>query len=459
MPAPVFTGIAHLDLSVSDIDASAEWYEKVLGLRNLHRAELDGRTMVVMLAGAARMIIGLNQHDGRPDGRFDERRVGLDHVGFEVPERADLDEWQRHLAALDVEHQAEMAALQAEAGGADVPMRVIEDMAFIEAQLGDWRAEYGLEGDLAQQVTEGERSFELSLRRLAALDELAGLQDGALSAVTGSGGAATPAPVPRSSKRDAMRGSAWKRKASLHARQLLKGGLDPAAFDEAGRKMIEALKQSTEAYRASEGFPGSANFNLYMALNRLTLDALTDWATPAAKDAALVLVQQCRQLAHERAERSDDAWDAMMPSDALLTQRLLEGSLGRADEVGTATFEELAAAYEAAFSSVAVKPAQLYAVVKQLEIMSRFCDALSLVQQRDEALRRTADRLLQLVQRIQPRRGPRGDRPANPVDWTPAAAPPDARPKRRAAPPAKKAAAKKAAPRKAAARKAAARKR
>ena len=50
------------------------------------------------------MIIGLNQHDGRPDGRFDERRVGLDHVGFEVPERADLDEWQRHLAALDVEH-------------------------------------------------------------------------------------------------------------------------------------------------------------------------------------------------------------------------------------------------------------------------------------------------------------------------------------------------------------------
>ena len=104
MPAPVFTGIAHLDLSVSDIDASAEWYEKVLGLRNLHRAELDGRTMVVMLAGAARMIIGLNQHDGRPDGRFDERRVGLDHVGFEVPERADLDEWQRHLAALDVEH-------------------------------------------------------------------------------------------------------------------------------------------------------------------------------------------------------------------------------------------------------------------------------------------------------------------------------------------------------------------
>ena len=223
--------------------------------------------------------------------------------------------------------------------------------------------------------------------------------------------------------------------------------------------MIEALQQSTEAYRASEGFPGSASFNLYMALNRLTLDALTDWATPASKDAALVLVQQCRQLAHERAERTDDPWDEMMPSDALLTQRLIDGSLGRGDDVGTAAFDELAAAYEAAFSSVAVKPAQLYAVVKQLEIMSRFCDALSLVQHRDDSLRRTADRLLQLVQRIQPRRGPRGDRPANPADWAPAAAPPDAQPKRRAAPPAKKTAPRKAAPRKAAPRKAAARKR
>ena len=362
------------------------------------------------------------------------------------------------LGHLERAYEAFGQAVQSDAGGADVPMRVIEDMAFIEAQLGDWRAEYGLEDNLAQWVVDGERSFDLSLRRLAALDELAGLQDGALAgaAAGGAGGAA----LPRSSKRDAMRGSAWKRKASLHARQLLKGGMDPAAFDAAGRKMIEALQQSTEAYRASEGFPGSANFNLYMALNRLTLDALTDWASPASKDAALVLVQQCRQVAHERAQRSDDPWDAMMPSDALLTQRLLDGSLGRSDEAGTAAFDELAEAYAAAFSGVAVKPAQVYAVVKQLEIMSRFCDALSLVQHREETLSRTADRLLQLVQRIQPRRGPRGDRPANPVDWTPAAAPPDAQPKRRAAaPPSKKAAPRKAAPRKAAARKAAARKR
>ncbi len=104
MPTPSFTGISHLDLSVSDVDASAEWYERVLGLLRLRRAELPGRTMIVLLAADAGLVIGLNAHAGRPDGRFDERRVGLDHVGFAVPRREDLDGWQAHLAALGVEH-------------------------------------------------------------------------------------------------------------------------------------------------------------------------------------------------------------------------------------------------------------------------------------------------------------------------------------------------------------------
>lgn len=104
MPSPVFTGISHLDLSVSYVDASADWYEQVLGLRRIHRAELPSRTMVVLVAGESGLIIGLNQHAECPDGRFDERRVGLDHVGFEVPRRDDLDVWQAHLAALGVVH-------------------------------------------------------------------------------------------------------------------------------------------------------------------------------------------------------------------------------------------------------------------------------------------------------------------------------------------------------------------
>lgn len=105
MPStPEFTGISHLDLSVSDIAVSTAWYEQVLGLEQVKRAEFPSRTMVVLMSRAAGLVIGLNAHADRPSGRFDERLVGLDHVGFTVPERADLDVWQAHLAGLGVVH-------------------------------------------------------------------------------------------------------------------------------------------------------------------------------------------------------------------------------------------------------------------------------------------------------------------------------------------------------------------
>lgn len=99
-----FTGISHLDLSVSDVDASADWYTTVLGLQQLKRAELDGRTMVVLIHPSTGLIIGLNQHDTIPVTVFDDRNVGLDHVGFSVAERAELDALELRLTELGVEH-------------------------------------------------------------------------------------------------------------------------------------------------------------------------------------------------------------------------------------------------------------------------------------------------------------------------------------------------------------------
>ncbi len=101
--APGFSGIGHLDLSVSQVEASAAWYEQVLGLHRLRRVEFPDRTMVV-LRHRSGLIVGLNQHAAFPGGRFDERRAGLDHVGFSVEHRAQLDEWQQWLASLGVEH-------------------------------------------------------------------------------------------------------------------------------------------------------------------------------------------------------------------------------------------------------------------------------------------------------------------------------------------------------------------
>lgn len=104
MAETAFAGISHVDLSVSDAEASAAWYERVLGLRRLRRTDFPGRTMIVLLHRPARLIIGLNQHAGFPGEPFDERRAGLDHIGFAVETREDLDSWQARLAELGVKH-------------------------------------------------------------------------------------------------------------------------------------------------------------------------------------------------------------------------------------------------------------------------------------------------------------------------------------------------------------------
>jgi uncharacterized protein (DUF302 family) len=97
------SGIGHLDLSVSDAEASAAKYVRVLGLRRLRRADFPRRTMVVLVHEPSGLVIGLNQHQGFPGEPFDERRAGFDHVGVSVERRKDLDDWQVRLEALAVE--------------------------------------------------------------------------------------------------------------------------------------------------------------------------------------------------------------------------------------------------------------------------------------------------------------------------------------------------------------------
>jgi catechol 2,3-dioxygenase-like lactoylglutathione lyase family enzyme len=91
-------------LSVSDVEKSADWYCSVLGLRRVRRADLDNRIMIVLLHQETGLVIGLNQHFEPTADRFDEHRPGLDHIGFGVTDRAELDTWQARLAELGVEH-------------------------------------------------------------------------------------------------------------------------------------------------------------------------------------------------------------------------------------------------------------------------------------------------------------------------------------------------------------------
>ncbi|UGQ15145.1 VOC family protein [Yinghuangia sp. ASG 101] len=100
---PGIAGISHLSLSVSDAAASARWYADVLGFAD--RITLEGDTYVRRVCmHESGLVIGLQQHQGNDGTPFDPTRAGLDHLSFAVPDRATLEAWADHLAALGVKH-------------------------------------------------------------------------------------------------------------------------------------------------------------------------------------------------------------------------------------------------------------------------------------------------------------------------------------------------------------------
>jgi glyoxylase I family protein len=101
---PAITGVSHVILAVCDLARSAEWYERTLGAQKLMEMELfPGHNIVLYLAGP--LLVGIH-HDERhdPDDRFDEFRVGLDHVSFLAQNRAEVEAWASKLDGLGVEH-------------------------------------------------------------------------------------------------------------------------------------------------------------------------------------------------------------------------------------------------------------------------------------------------------------------------------------------------------------------
>jgi len=96
--------IHHLGLTVSDVDASAAWYVEVLGFTRVgeYEAPAGERRKVFLRHPGLRARLGLVQHRASVGGRFDETRVGLDHLAFRVDSRASLDGWAERLAAAGV---------------------------------------------------------------------------------------------------------------------------------------------------------------------------------------------------------------------------------------------------------------------------------------------------------------------------------------------------------------------
>jgi catechol 2,3-dioxygenase-like lactoylglutathione lyase family enzyme len=101
---PESQGVGHIALTVTDLARSVGWYERVLGGRKLADMELfPGHNITLVLACGT--LIGLHRDDRvKSDDRFDEFRVGLDHIGFNCKDRAALEEWQAKLDEERVEN-------------------------------------------------------------------------------------------------------------------------------------------------------------------------------------------------------------------------------------------------------------------------------------------------------------------------------------------------------------------
>jgi catechol-2,3-dioxygenase len=96
MDTPPLEGLSHLQLHVSDLDASVAWYERALGLAQL-RGEAGRYVTLRSEAGRFRLVLSAG---GRRDAAG-----ALDHIAFAVSDLGALTAWCEHLTAIGIPHE------------------------------------------------------------------------------------------------------------------------------------------------------------------------------------------------------------------------------------------------------------------------------------------------------------------------------------------------------------------
>lgn len=101
---PDFPALGHVALTVKSCDASKGWYEGLFGAAPVVDED-TGPWRHVVWALPNGTLIGIHEHPSTDKSdTFSEFRVGLDHVGFHVSSRKELEEWEAKLNELGVKH-------------------------------------------------------------------------------------------------------------------------------------------------------------------------------------------------------------------------------------------------------------------------------------------------------------------------------------------------------------------
>jgi catechol 2,3-dioxygenase-like lactoylglutathione lyase family enzyme len=100
-----FPPVTHVALTVRDLSVSVPWYEALFGSKPVldEDTDPDFHHTVNMVGNST--LIGLHQHGTPvPNEKFNEHRVGLDHVSFGCANREELESWARRLDELGIQH-------------------------------------------------------------------------------------------------------------------------------------------------------------------------------------------------------------------------------------------------------------------------------------------------------------------------------------------------------------------
>jgi glyoxylase I family protein len=93
---PELQGVGHIALTVTDPKRSADFYNRLFDAQTVRTVEDDmGRATICV---SPTMRFGFRTHPSTAEAdRFNPARVGLDHLGFHVADRQQLQAWQMRL--------------------------------------------------------------------------------------------------------------------------------------------------------------------------------------------------------------------------------------------------------------------------------------------------------------------------------------------------------------------------
>jgi glyoxylase I family protein len=96
------TGVHHLTLTVSDVQRSADFYTHHFGFQKVaefgNRVGLHKGVLLLVLTPPPDPVQAI------PEDRFDENRLGLDHVSLQVGSREELEAAAAYFDKQGIEH-------------------------------------------------------------------------------------------------------------------------------------------------------------------------------------------------------------------------------------------------------------------------------------------------------------------------------------------------------------------